>query len=66
MDFVLLVVQLVMTTTDGLVLTRRGALIGAACCFPSSTALAAKDCFLDCEQNCNRVAPQSPRCVYMR
>ena len=31
-----------------------------AVCFPSAT-LAAKDCFADCEANCNRVAPRSGR-----
>jgi len=37
-----------------------GAATAASALLPHA-ALAVKDCFLDCEQNCNRVAPRSGR-----
>jgi hypothetical protein len=42
-------------------LHRRALLAVAATCCSSFPAHAAKDCFLDCTQNCNRVAPSSAR-----
>jgi hypothetical protein len=43
-------------------LSRRAHLAAAAAVVLAPTsALAAKDCFLDCTQNCNRVAPGSAR-----
>ena len=35
--------------------------LAAACSLPAQRAIAAKDCYLDCTQNCNRVAPRSVR-----
>ena len=68
LDIVSMMAQLAFATSitamalpiEGGFLNRRSALIGAACLLPSP-ALAVKDCYLDCEQNCNRVAPRSGR-----
>ena len=50
----------------GRVIERRAAsgvlfALAAACSLPAHPAIAAKDCYLDCTQNCTLVAPRSVR-----